>query len=247
MNITTERFLPECHSTKGFCRITENPADLESADAVLFHNADYSAATVPKPRKLSRPHVLWSLESPSNDFFRPESHVINWTMTFRRDADIWYPYGHFRKLPESANVVHSVTVDYDAIWKIKKATPPAVWLASNCFARNKRTQIVQELEKQGLKVAALKYDYRPYKFYIALENSNCVDYVTEKFYQTLISRVAIPIVLKRDIYLNVGVPKDSFIAIDDFPTIADLVRYVHEVADDKEKYLSYHRWRETYE
>lgn len=43
------------------------------------------------------------------------------------------------------------------------------------------------------------------------------------------------------------VPKDSFIAIDDFPTIADLVRYVHEVADDKEKYLSYHRWRETYE
>ncbi|KIH49354.1 hypothetical protein ANCDUO_20571, partial [Ancylostoma duodenale] len=72
MDVTTERFLSKCHSTKGFCRISENPADIDKADAILFHNADYSPSAVPKPRKFSRPHVLWSLESPTNDHLRPE-------------------------------------------------------------------------------------------------------------------------------------------------------------------------------
>ncbi|KAK6025528.1 hypothetical protein OSTOST_08569 [Ostertagia ostertagi] len=57
--------------SNGYCRISEDKADLDIADAVLFHNADYSAISVPTPRKPTRPHVLWSLESPSNDYFRP--------------------------------------------------------------------------------------------------------------------------------------------------------------------------------
>ncbi|VDO54283.1 unnamed protein product [Haemonchus placei] len=232
MDITTERFLSECHSTRGYCRITENKADLDVADAILFHNADYSPTFVPEPRKPSRPHVLWSLESPSNDYFRPGPHVINWTMTFRRDADIWYPYGHFRKLPEPRSV------DFEAIWNMKNSNKTAVWLASNCFAKNYRTEIVKEV---------CRSIYRPYKFYVAFENSNCVDYVTEKFYETLISRMSVPIVLKRDIYINVGAPEKSFIALDDFQTIADMVNYIKELSDDKEKYLGFHQWRTTHE
>ncbi|WKY12579.1 hypothetical protein Q1695_003847 [Nippostrongylus brasiliensis] len=262
MDITTERFLSVCTSTKGFCRITENPADLNIADAVLFHNADYNAALVPKPRKSNRPHVLWSLESPSNDRFRPGPNVINWTMTFRRDANIWYPYGHFRKLKSP------VDVDYDEIWDMKNDSKTAVWLASNCFAKNSRTAVVDMLMKQGLHIdrfgrcgsrppgcdgvnrqgdPCVAELVKPYKFYIALENSNCQDYVTEKFYEALISRMAVPIVLKKEIYVNVGAPKDSFIAISDFKTISDAVKYVNEVADDKEKYLAYHKWRTSYE
>nr|CDJ84058.1 Glycosyl transferase domain containing protein [Haemonchus contortus] len=262
MDITTERFLSECHSTKGYCRITENKADLDVADAILFHNADYSPTFVPEPRKPSRPHVLWSLESPSNDYFRPGPHVINWTMTFRRDADIWYPYGHFRKLPEPRSV------DFEAIWNMKNSNKTAVWLASNCFAKNYRTEIVKELVKHGLEIdrfgkcglpppgcegvdkqgdRCVAELVRPYKFYVAFENSNCVDYVTEKFYETLISRMSVPIVLKRDIYINVGAPEKSFIALDDFQTIADMVSYIKEVSEDKEKYLGFHQWRTTHE
>ncbi|PIO75802.1 fucosyl transferase [Teladorsagia circumcincta] len=166
MDITTERFLSECHSTKGYCRISENKADLDIADAVLFHNADYSPISVPKPRDLRRPHVLWSLESPSNDFFRP---------------------------------------------------------GPRCNGIDKQSdKCVAEL-------------VRPYKFYIAFENSNCVDYVTEKFFETLISRMAVPIVIKRAIYTNVGAPESSFIALDDFQTVADMVKFIKEVAADKEK------------
>ncbi|EYB94641.1 hypothetical protein Y032_0169g228 [Ancylostoma ceylanicum] len=246
MDVTTERFLSNCHSTAGFCRISENPADVDRADAFLFHNADYSPTAVPKPRKFSKPHVLWSLESPTNDHFRPEPHVINWTMTFRRDADIWYPYGHFRRLKTKG------TVDFDAIWEVKHRNKTATWLASNCQTSNLRTTLIDAMQKAGLEVPvsfrwAINSNYAPYKFYISIENSNCLDYVTEKFYESLISRMTVPIVLRRQTYLDVGAPPSSFIAIDDFATISDMVKFVNEAAADKEKYLQFHSWRLTHE
>ena len=33
------------------------------------------------------------------------SDIINWTMTPRRDADIWYPYGHLEKLDHKSKSV----------------------------------------------------------------------------------------------------------------------------------------------
>ncbi|CAJ0588658.1 unnamed protein product [Cylicocyclus nassatus] len=279
MDITTERFLSKCYSTKGFCRISENQTDLDKADAILFHNADYTSMAVPQPRRLSRPHILWSLESPTNDGFRPGPHVINWTMTFRQDADIWYPYGHFRKLDMNKSV------DFDGIWNMKDKSKTATWLASNCFTSNFRSDLIDAMQKAGLKENGHKFTLngknsisfpidrygkcgmpapgcegvdkqsdscvaqlvRPYKFYISIENSNCVDYVTEKFFEALISRMAVPIVLKREIYKNIGAPADSFIALDDFRNIGDMVEYVNEVAEDKQSYLKYHQWRSSYE
>ncbi|ETN77248.1 fucosyl transferase [Necator americanus] len=263
MDITTERFLSVCKSTTSFCRITENPAEIDKADAILFHNADYRQESAPKPRKLSRPHVLWSLESPTNDRFRPAPHVINWTMTFRRDADIWYPYGHFRKLERNRSV------DLDAIWNMKNQEKMATWLASNCKTSNSRSELVNAM----LRIKAFPIDrygscgfpapgcegvnkqsdscvtqlIRPYKFYISIENSNCADYVTEKFYEALITRMTVPIVLKRKTYIDVGAPPNSFVAIDDFASIADMVKFLNEAAADKNKYLQFHKWRTSYE
>ena len=34
---------------------------------------------------------------------------------------------------------------------------------------------------------------RPYKFYLPFENSNCLDYITEKFFMALKTEVVIPI------------------------------------------------------
>ncbi|KAK6758454.1 hypothetical protein RB195_015959 [Necator americanus] len=221
MDITTERFLSVCKSTTSSCRITENPAEIDKADAILFHNADYRQESAPKPRKLSRPHVLWSLESPTNDRFRPAPHVINWTMTFRRDADIWYPYGHFRKLERN-------TFPIDRYGTCGFPAP-------GCEGVNKQSD------------SCVTQLIRPYKFYISIENSNCADYVTEKFYEALITRMTVPIVLKRKTYIDVGAPPNSFVAIDDFARIADMVKFLNEAAADKNKYLQFHKWRTSYE
>ncbi|CAD6199090.1 unnamed protein product [Caenorhabditis auriculariae] len=262
MNITTERFLSKCHSTKGYCRISEDPKDLDVADAILFHNADFSPEKVPMPRLRNRPHVIWSLESPAHDSFRPLKDVINWTMTYRLDADIWYPYGHFvrRKSPQQ--------VDYEAIWAAKDQTKIATWLASNCFSQNRRFDLIKKLIDKGLPLdswgrcgkkppnckgisnqgSPCVVDLiRPYKFYMSVENSNCLNYVTEKFYETLRSRMAVPIVLSRKFYRQLGAPDDAFIAIDDFKSLDELIFHVKKVAADKELYLKYHKWRETHE
>ncbi|RCN50893.1 fucosyl transferase [Ancylostoma caninum] len=252
MDVTTERFLSKCHSTVGFCRISENPADIDKADAILFHNADYSPMAVPKPRKLSRPHVLWSLESPTNDHFRPEQDVINWTMTFRRDADIWYPYGHFQRSKTNSDPffytsTHSLEKCNHSMCSVELPVRiiKSVFSIDRYGRCGKPAPGCDGVNKQGHSCVAQLI--RPYKFYISIENSNCVDYVTEKFYESLISRMAVPIVLKRRTYLDIGAPPNSFLAIDDFATIFDMVKFVNEAAADKEKYLQFHRWRLTHE
>ncbi|GMT33849.1 hypothetical protein PFISCL1PPCAC_25146, partial [Pristionchus fissidentatus] len=266
MDVTTERFLSECCSSKSWCSISENPKDFSRANAVLFHNADFDMkykGDVIKKRNYEIPYVLWSLESPANDIFRPRENFVNWTMTYRRDSDIWYPYG--RMIKRKTNV----TVDFEEIWKWKKESlPPATWLASNCYAANGRSVIVARMEELGFKVdkwgkcgkpapscagVQLQGDscvvklIRPYKFYLAFENSNCVDYVTEKFYETLLSRMAVPIVLDRKIYEDLGIPSSTFIALSDFATMAEAIVHINKVAEDKNEYLKYHRWREQYE
>ena len=78
----------------------------------------------------------------------------------------------------------------------------AAWFASNCNAGNKRHNYVYELEKYvnvdvyGLcGISCPKNDVgeercydqldNDYRFYLAFENSNCKDYVTEKVYTAL--------------------------------------------------------------
>jgi glycoprotein 3-alpha-L-fucosyltransferase len=72
------------------------------------------------------------------------------------------------------------------------------WFVSNCGARNRRLQYAHDLQKHisvdiygacGTKkcprsTAAKCFDMldRDYKFYLAFENSNCKDYITEKFF-----------------------------------------------------------------
>ena len=72
------------------------------------------------------------------------------------------------------------------------------WFVSNCAARNGRLQYAMELSKHiqvdiygacgQLKCLRAEADKcfalldQHYKFYLAFENSNCKDYITEKFF-----------------------------------------------------------------
>lgn len=52
-----------------------------------------------------------------------------------------------------------------------------------------------------------------YKFYLALENSVCEDYVTEKFFR--FNDQLVPIVFRRKDYVQMGF-NHSFVAVDEF-------------------------------
>ncbi|KAF1766834.1 hypothetical protein GCK72_006792 [Caenorhabditis remanei] len=87
---------------------------------------------------------------------------------------------------------------------------------------------------------------RPYKFYLAIENSNCKDYVTEKFWKSLDDRMTVPIVMRRQTVRDLGVPDSAYIAVDDFETLPEFIQYVTKVSNDKDLYLKYHEWRRDY-
>ncbi|CAL2030997.1 unnamed protein product [Caenorhabditis brenneri] len=262
--ITTERFLATCPDVQNYCRITQDESEFDNSDAVLFHNADYRGTNekfkkLKSQRKPGVPYVLWSLESPSNDNFRPESHMINWTMTYRTDADVWAPYGTMvkRKTP--------IDFDLNALWDSKKKG--ATWLASNCFTQNRRFDLIKKMIDKGFEIdiwgncgkqapqcsgvdnqeSPCVLDLiKPYKFYLSIENSNCKDYVTEKFWKALNDRMTIPIVLARKYYKDLGVPDSSYIAIDDFDTFDEFMTHIKKVNSDKATYLSYHEWRKDW-
>uniref|UniRef100_A0A914VXQ6 Fucosyltransferase n=1 Tax=Plectus sambesii TaxID=2011161 RepID=A0A914VXQ6_9BILA len=268
MEISQERFLGHC-SLRDKCRITEDMAKVAEADAVLFHNADFSSWRKKLPRKSDQVYVVANLESPYNHPMHPPNNYINWTMTYRHDSDIWYPYGYFAT-PDG--IKPGLTdEELDKIWSQKTKNSSATWLVSNCKTGNKRKLLVDKLIESGLTVdiwggcgspapacaglsmqgsECVKWLVQPYKFYISFENTNCPDYVTEKFFETLRSRYAIPIVMQRKLYEDLGgfhrVPPNSFIAVDDFKNPAELVEYINTVSNSKNLYLSYHQWRKEY-
>jgi alpha-1,3-fucosyltransferase len=87
---------------------------------------------------------------------------------------------------------------------------------------------------------------RDYYFYLSFENSICVDYVTEKFFNVMTKNI-VPVVLGGTDYQNsVGAPPHSLInAYKDYKNPADLARYLQSLIDDPEKYAEYF-WCQAY-
>ncbi|KAK9677897.1 hypothetical protein RND81_11G174700 [Saponaria officinalis] len=134
--------------------------------------------------------------------------------------------------------------EYDIMAPVQPKTESALAAAfiSNCGARNFRLQALEGLEKSGItidsyggchrnrdgqvdKVKALTH----YRFSLAFENSNEEDYVTEKFFQSLVAGT-IPVV--------VGAPNTE-----DFAPCPGSVLHIKELQDvasvaDKMKYLA---------
>lgn len=87
---------------------------------------------------------------------------------------------------------------------------------------------------------------RDYKFYLAFENSNCKDYITEKFYVNALSRNVLPIVMgARPEDYESGAPLKSYIHVDEFSSPKELAEYLHILDKDDELYNSYFKWKGT--
>ena len=79
-----------------------------------------------------------------------------------------------------------------------------------------------------------------YKFYLSFENSLCMDYITEKFFQIFKFNV-IPIVL-RGSHAKM-VPPHSFINADDFETVEQLADYLITLDKNDTLYNEYFWWK----
>jgi hypothetical protein len=95
----------------------------------------------------------------------------------------------------------------------------------------------------GVSLWAPKEDIlRHYLFYLAFENQNVPDYITEKLWQPF-QAGTVPVYLGAP-NVDHHVPDHSMINVNDFKNdTLSLARYLHKVANDKELYESYQTWR----
>ena len=136
--------------------------------------------------------MLYLLECPLHTQMFKNKPLFNWTATYRRDSTIVAPYERWQYYNENVR-----SLDQNRDYALNK-TKAVAWFVSNCGARNGRLNYAKELSKYiqvdiygacGSKRCPRTqsnncFDMlnRDYKFYLAFENSNCRDYITEKFF-----------------------------------------------------------------
>lgn len=176
------------------CSITYDKNYRLDADAVLFSNPATLPVKPPFHRKsTNQVWVISMIEAPLNSkSLKYYKGLFNWTMTYRFDSVIETPYFKYKTNNTRERIQSEIQTNY-AAGKSKKVA----WIVSNCLlARSGRMKYAKELAKHidvdiygacGTKRCPRKEDgkcmqmlEKDYKFFLAFENSKCVDYVTEK-------------------------------------------------------------------
>ena len=236
------------------CVLTDDESEYYTSDALIFHNA-YGTALLGLPseadRNSSQVWVYLTLEPPPyTGKFYYAKNIINLTMTYLRSSDVLLMYGDIERgtylggFNQSRNYLHGKNRSVVAI-------------ISNCREES-RLKYVKALSKfidvdiygkcGDKKLCHSCWDQmQHYKFYLAFENSVCVDYVTEKFYDNGLSHGMVPVVLGGANYSNPLVaPPGSYINARNFTSVESLANFLKEVGSDSRLYNQYFRWLSNY-
>lgn len=263
------------------CIITSNRhymPNISDFDAVLFygHNKD-SINSFPKWRRPEQVYVLSFIESPYHvwQFFKTYSPQFNWTMSYRFESDVFWPYGYFvdketggvtapskRPYWRSPRPARQLQVEGHIMGLITRKTKTAAWFASNCqFTPSHRYHLVDAMEQfadidsygscgdmecpKSNAVACREMLEENYFFYLAFENSLCEDYITEKVFANM--QYYIVPVLFNGAENKRFLPPHSYINAEDFSTVEELTKYLVRLVNSPVEYASYFWWKEFYE
>ncbi|KAE9613605.1 hypothetical protein Lal_00016122 [Lupinus albus] len=191
--------------------------------------------------------VLRSMESaeyyPENNIAMARRRGYNVVMTTSLSSDV--PVGYF-SWPE-----------YDIMAPVKPKTESALAAVfiSNCGARNFRLQALEALEKANIKIDSYGGCHRNknervnkletlkrYKFSLAFENSNEEDYVTEKFFQSLVAGT-VPVVVGAPNIQDFAPSLGSVLHIKEVEDAESIAKTMKHLAENPEAYNQSLRWK----
>ncbi|KAL7889131.1 hypothetical protein AOLI_G00041050, partial [Acnodon oligacanthus] len=232
------------------CLLTADRELFNRSAGVVIHHRDISPDLSNLPR-LPRPvHQKWiwmNLESPSHSSKIPGlEKLFNVTLSYRDDADIHVPYGSVIFKQEEEEFI------------LANKTKLVCWIVSNWNPNHARVKYYNEL-RNHVHVHALGHAFghsvsnedlsstiASCKFYLAFENSNHRDYITEKLFRTLaFGSVPIALGTSRKNYENF-VPRDAFIHVDDFLSPKDLADHLQLLDKNNELYFRHFVWRRDF-
>ncbi|XP_062554030.1 glycoprotein 3-alpha-L-fucosyltransferase A isoform X1 [Armigeres subalbatus] len=235
------------------CSITSAREKAITADLILYKDHYIPPAV---PRSAHQIYMMYFLECPYHTQHVKFPDVFNWTATYRKDSDVVAPYEKWEYFDPRIR-----QAEQDRNYALNK-TRKVAWFVSNCGARNGRLQYAHELQKHiqvdiygacgTYKCSRTTADKcfeildRDYKFYLAFENSNCKDYITEKFFVNALNRNILPIVMgARPEDYEASSPQKSYIHVDEFASPKELAEYLHILDRNEELYNSYFKWKGT--
>ncbi|XP_006266179.3 alpha-(1,3)-fucosyltransferase 4 [Alligator mississippiensis] len=250
--------LPDCRLRFNIsgCSLSAERRRYAEAAAVLFHHRDlvrHGRGQLPPGAPQRPPGQRWvwmNFESPSNSpGLRGWGGLFNWTMSYRLDSDVFVPYGALR----------AARAQGPGRLVPPRKTKLVAWVISHWNEEHARVRYYRQLQKylpvdvygaQGLalKEGGVVGTVSEYKFYLAFENSQHTDYITEKLWRNAFEAGAVPVVLgPRRANYELFVPPDSFIHVDDFSSPRKLAVYLKFLDRNPQSYRRYFAWREKYD
>ncbi|CAF3843286.1 unnamed protein product [Rotaria sp. Silwood1] len=234
------------------CDITIDFNRLSEADAVVYHmynDIDKTLVTGKRHPKQRFVFALW--ESPANSRnLGSYGRFFNWTMTYRSDSHILTSYYSQTAYFHKSNPYYQLLIT-------KEKLGTAAALISNCGGSSQRLQFIDKLKRYiDVKVYGTCGEGCPsnmncrqfiaenYFFILSFENSLCLEYTTEKFFDSLQYPV-VPVVRGQTNY-SYFIPSSGYIDTNEFSNMSSLARYLNETRYNKKKYLSYFSWKKDY-
>ncbi|KAL6116056.1 fut4 [Pungitius sinensis] len=258
--------LPDCFERFGVggCTLTYEGSAYPRADAVIIHHRDVvtgaDAQLPPEPRPLAQKWIWMNYESPTHTprLWQFED-VFNLTLSYRTDSDIFLPYGYL--VPGKGGTKRFAQPLRAA--SLSRLIRPRLlaWVISNWSESQARVSFYYQLRRyvqvdvfgrsgqpvpeDGVGGSVVRLVGR-YQFYLALENSQHTDYITEKLWNA-VRAGAVPVVLgpSRQNYERF-LPPEAFIHVDDFATVRELARYLLMLRRDPARLRTHLDWREAY-
>ncbi|XP_056230408.1 alpha-(1,3)-fucosyltransferase 4-like [Seriola aureovittata] len=261
--------LPDCSALFQIdgCTLTDDERAYPQADAVIVHHREVAKGTAelpPDPRPSAQKWIWMNYESPAHTpiLWRFEG-VFNLTLSYRTDSDIFLPYGylipreHTDRTPQNRYAHPLNTPSHSHLLKPRLLA----WVISNWSESHARVAFYYQLRRY-VQVDVFGRAGRPlpedsgggsvvrlvgrYQFYLALENSQHTDYITEKLWNAVLAG-AVPVVLgpSRKNYERF-LPPEAFIHVDDFPSVRGLARYLLMLRRNPVRLRRHLDWRGSY-
>ncbi|XP_020110975.1 glycoprotein 3-alpha-L-fucosyltransferase A-like [Ananas comosus] len=204
-------------------------------------------ATFGQPQGPTVASILRSMESShyyaDNNVAAARRRGFQVVMTTSLSSDV--PVGYFS------------WAEYDIMAPMQPKTEAALAAAfiSNCGARNFRLQALEMLEQMGIKIDSYGACHRnrdgrvdkvealkKYKFSLAFENSNEEDYVTEKFFQSLVAG-SVPVVVGAPNIQDFAPAPGSILHIKELSDVSSIAQTMKHLAADPDAYNRTMRWK----
>jgi alpha-1,3-fucosyltransferase 10 len=236
----------------GACEFTSDQTRLAQATAVLFHIPTLRGIPLP-PKYPGQSWVAWSLESVVNypelgdPIFMRQFEI---TMTYRRDATVWWPYfgpdtaAALLKPPrpktESSPVVYFRSSSVDRCGRTAYAAALMRRVKVDSYGGVLHNHDLPEPDRGWETLLAVTARY---KFALVLENSIAEDYVSEKFFYALMSG-SVPVYRGAPNIAAFAPGGRCFINAADFAGPAELAAYLNWLNEHDEAYQEYLAWKD---